>query len=782
MQKKIVRFKIFLVDFADVRAPGGYTQDFVRRMIFTSTPPKETPDSHKDPLEASIYQYFFASSDSYLRIAGAVQDWVNSNLNSRDIPHWNRNTMTHPRRANPPDAKVDWGASWPIVVAETLRAGGFTTANFPSASDLRDAVMRLPDGRTADKLVFLHTDVSGGGVKRGFSSLRSLLQEMSRKNVNNRTLPNSTRAWSSLWDSAWSGLPGFLVTPVVTANQTGPRADGTYAAPAPGATDLRMEAFSILVHEFGHLAVGLPDLYGETYGPWGNMCVMGGPYSSTHTTMPVGSYARERLGWLSWTWRSRANHRLHLRPYETHNEAVRLTNGAPGSDQYLVLSNRADRAYQRFAAPTDNGRGLLAYRLDEHGRTRMRGRKARTVRKVTSLVRNARGGNNASVLWKQGETIGAGPAAIFNGPATLRNGRGELWFTLKNVANDSGDITADLELEALHLLGDYHRATWHGIAPGETPIELAHDQFAGPDGHVILQRERMPVAGTEGWGLYLHPRWHNEGRIRGRYPIGAMAAGPKVLYAKLGMADEATGSNGARMIFRSGSERHHINLRPGDFREICVEFVKPGSQFEVEVQARGSARRDWVYIIDGWLVPAAPRIFDFIAEAGSATWSSGRGAINMGAGGSNGEVSARSWQRLHTGVIHFGQTLFTHPDWSANGFVQGEWTDLSVPEAGAFIRGLLGWDHGRSVTNNGIEVTVRWRVNGTANWTDLIKDAQFDYGGTSGPRVNRDLMSLELALPAAAQKRDIDIQVRVEADGSSGQDWVRWLQLAMTSA
>lgn len=782
--KTIVRFKVFLIDFADTRAPATFSPNWIQDQLFSSTPAMSTPDSNADPLEGTVYQFFFANTDGWLRVEGAVIPWAQSAFNNRDIPHWNKATMTLPNSV-PANQQVDWGESWPVIVAEALRNNGFVSSRFPNAQALRTAILALPNGTPADRLVFLHTDVSGGGVRRSFGDLNNILQRMSSANVNSRTRPDNNQPWSTLWDNGWAGLPDFLATPILSWNQGGIRADGTYPAPV-GTPTPRMEGFSILLHEFGHLALDLADYYGAKYGPWGNMCIMGGPRTETNFHPHFSSLALHETGYLSFVNHSRENHRLHLRPYETHRQAVRLTNGPPRSQEWLVLSNRRDLSYRRFQAPLDGGPGVFAYRWDPYGRTRMLFG-GNPVRKCSGVVRLNADASNANVLWKLGETIGATPANIFEGPATLRNGRGELWFTLDQVTTDGDDLYADIKLQAIHLLTDYHHATWTGEGPNVSPVPLAHDRFGGPDGHVILQQDKQPVRGVGGLGLYMHPRWIQNGRVRGRYPLASMPAGPLTLYAKVGMADDATESDGVRMIFSSGSDTHAIRLEPGELKQICVDFAAPGAHLDVIVESDGNATRDWAYLVDAWLVPDAPRTYDFLANVDDATWASRTGALTVNAAGSNqGEVSTKSWRALHTGVVYFGRTMFTHVNWANDGFVRGTWSSILVPPGGAFVRGALGWADKRRVTSNGVEITVDWRTSatgaaGAGPWQTLLDKAQYDMTSTKiGP--DNDLMYMELPLPAGANGNMCDFRFRVDADGSSTQDWVTWVKLALTTA
>ena len=212
-----------------------------------------------------------------------------------------------------------------------------------------------------------------------------------------------------------------------------------------------------------------------------------------------------------------------------------------------------------------------------------------------------------------------------------------------------------------------------------------------------------------------------------------------------------------------------------------MEFSDPGAALDVSVHAAGSATRDWVYILDGWLVPDAPRVFDFLSNLTSASWSSAAGALTVnGPGSDRGEVSSRTSRTLHNEVRYYGRTVFTHPDWNPTGFVRGVYSGVAVPAEGALIRGALGWARGRRVTSNGVEITVRWRPTGDSDWQTLVDQAQYDLNNETGPK--NDLMYLEIPLPSAAEGTDADFLFQVDTDGESAQDWVTWVKLALTSA
>ncbi len=781
-EKKRIYFKVFLIDFADVRAPSGFNQNFVEKILFSSDPPSTAPDQINSPIVTSAQQYFHASSDFFLSLRGEATEWIHSDLNNRDIPHWMRSMQ----KAEDNGPMTDWGESWPVIVAEALRGKNFTSSNYSSPQELRNDVLALPNGRKADKLVFLDSDVSGGGVKRHFSQLKRSLDLMSHSRIRNNTLPTSNQPWNSLWDPAWNALPPFLVTPILSLNWSGSNRnqDGTYPTPPPSNNDVpKMSAFDVILHELGHLAVNLPDLYKNMYGPLNGTCIMG--YSKkTHFPPPFSSLARWKSDWLEYRDYSRNDHSIRLRPYESHNDAIRITNGAPSQWHYLCIANREILDYHSDPTrkPTSKGRGVLIYRKDLGGRRTRTVRGGKVIRLYTSYLRDAR--YTYHKIWEPGDTIGSIPPnnQFYSRPTTLRNGRGELWYTLDEVKADEDDLIVNLNCKAKHLLEDFHHATWTGEA-GNRAVPLKLDAFGGPDGHVALQDKSMEVNGESGRVLYLHPMWNNNGRIRGVYDISDMEDGPKRLYLKLGMPDEARGSNGVRVHFESGPDKYSVNLEPGVYKERVIDFRDPGDTFTVLVETRGSARKDWFYILDGWIVPTAPRIYDFISRASNALWKTDDGRLSFGEEGQpKGEVSVRGWMPLHTGITYGPKVLFTHPNWDENGFVEGNYFKIPVPTNGAMFRAHLGWHDGRRVTSNGVRVSVS--VKKGTNEYKVIENAQYDLyeeGSTREDQKNA-MMFIEEPIPKEVWGDEVNFIIRVDADGSSAQDWLAWTEMAMTEA
>ena len=408
--------KVFLADFDDVPHPERYTPEYYRELFFGLGSPRATPEGR--PLSGSVREYFRDLSNGTLDVQGEVADWVRIPRKITKVPHWH-------------SGMKPFGESWPVIVAETLRANGIGGAN------ARDQVL-LADGRRPDLLVFLNTDWGIGGVNRGWGQLRDVLGKMKL---------------SELWDEGWGKLPSPLSCFSATIWRKAPRpgGDGTIDK-VPQDADLELFPLSIMMHEMGHQLAGWPDLYTPSYAPWGVFDLMGGPAASTHYPMTVSAYLRVRSGWMQYTDLPLADHPgLVLHPLETAEEAFRLPQG-PGQES-LVIENRRELHYPRDYSqpPDDRGARLLAYRVDPAGRHRAASR-GRVVSRRTTVIRRS---GSYGELW-------GGPDQPTLSAATRpssRNSLGELWWELLDIAPQADQsLQLDARCRAVDLSGEMRAA------------------------------------------------------------------------------------------------------------------------------------------------------------------------------------------------------------------------------------------------------------------------------------------------------------------------------------
>ncbi|HQK94351.1 MAG TPA: hypothetical protein PLD23_12640, partial [Armatimonadota bacterium] len=105
--------KVFLADFEDIPHPDSYTREYFDRLFFGLGEPRQTPEGRR--LAGSVREYFLNVSEGRLDVGGEVTEWVRIPRQITQIPHWK-------------GGMEPFGESWPVIVAETLRAHGIVGA------------------------------------------------------------------------------------------------------------------------------------------------------------------------------------------------------------------------------------------------------------------------------------------------------------------------------------------------------------------------------------------------------------------------------------------------------------------------------------------------------------------------------------------------------------------------------------------------------------------------------------------------------------------------------
>ena len=797
-----VSFKVFLTEFPDLRAPKEYTPEYIQELFFGHSIPEKSPAPDHPIIGSTLYQYFASQTDFNLIIEGHVEDWVRSRIKIVDIPAI--------------DSGENFTEPFAAGVAETLIAHGFTSKNYPDPKDLKKAVYSLPGGKLADQLVFLSPTFlnDGGGGERRFKGMKNILENTSKNDRDHKYIRNTRKKWITLWDRNWNNLidptddghkatDRFFIASILNAKnywKVTKDSNGFWDenAKLPKASDLRLTATSVLVHEYGHLILNLPDLYNQHYTNWGVFALMS---SSPNTYYPpiLSSYSRNLSGLLKFTEKEIDDEMFALHPLETNNEAVRVLNGVPGSDFYIALENRDELHYGTNPSrpPTSNGRMLLAYHLDRYGRHYHSYKpEDERVRKITNVIRKSK---NYGEAWKSGQKITGSPADKINRDyfSTTRNPLGELWWEINKIEEKDGSLLISKETAAIDLVNEYHTAKWFGMDLfgsfffGKKEI-LKPDKSGGKKGHVMMVSS-TPKIKNKVWGksLYLHPLWDKNSAVRGTYDLSKINNNSFRLYAEIAIPDEVTGTDGVTVIFKTENEATSYKLllhpRRGKSRMLSVDFP-PAKKFTIEIQSGGSAHKDWVYLKNAWLVPTPPVIFDCVKNSGSAAWKTGAGKLIFNERNkSKGEISYREVEKLHDGKMHRA-CLFTHPNWSDDGYIEGVWKNIDVPARGAYLRASIGWHHGRRVTDDGVKISIFTKKSSSTRWELLIKgvDLRLYENNSIDPFKKNDLIHLALAIPHNNRKAKHDIKIRIDAsidsNGSAAQDWVVWRSLSLTAA
>ncbi|QZZ20977.1 hypothetical protein J5X98_00195 [Leptothermofonsia sichuanensis E412] len=756
-EKKDKVVRVFPVRWADLRNPQNYTREFFQQYFFSVGESFNNPDGN--PMPGSIFDYFYGISDGYLRISGQVDDWIDNPLRVTQTGHW-YGGLTGFRAGDP---TMEAG-----IVAPTLRAKGIRTLD-----DLR------VNGRVPDVLVFFHIDVwAGGGATRSMADVRRILQDQGRMDL-----------WDSAWD-AWLGMDVILVPCTYQNPDPHPRPDGTFDR-VPNLSELRWAPYSALAHEFVHaLTKQQWDLYNGEW-QWGTWFELMSYSVKTDYPVYMSSYVQERSGWFNITDMPRHTHRgLILDPFETHNVAYRFQNGPMENPETLVLENRTRWDYNQ-TPPTQLSNGLFAYRIDPKRRQSVRDRFRRSsfVISRSGAWREIWGIPEAPELTGQGADLG-----------NSLNHLGELWWEFRNIRLlEDGAVEFDAIFQPINLIRQYTSATWTN-SEGKL---LKPDKFFGSQGHVMLVNRSLPIEQGRRYNhvLSLHPNWVANGKIKGRYSLRIPATGAR-LYLTVALSEQASGSDGFifRVIAHGSPDRVMADTTLNADRNIRLvvvdlsDFRGSTRDITLEVDAGANAYRDWAYLLEAYLVPTSNLIYNFIDQAPFAIWRSNGGTVPFNvAGQPQGEASKRERAKLQNGALYGGDVLFTHPAWQNDGFIEGVFS-LTLPGEASVFRAEVGFDENRVVTDNGARVMLFF-VSGSGTETLLLGDTIND-GGV--PRKRGFLLErspaigevglhqnpvTSIAIPIPAHLRGVRGQfiLRVDADGSAGQDWVWWTMARLTT-
>lgn len=562
--RREVLLKVFLADFDDIPHPASYTQAYFDRLFFGLGEPRQTPEGHG--LAGSVREYFLNVSEGRLDIGGEVTEWVRIPREITKIPHWK-------------GGMEPFGESWPVIVAETLRAHGIVGGE-------AEKKVRLADGRAPDLLVFLNTDWGVGGVNRGWDRLKEVLETM---------------GLGGLWDDAWTGLPSPYSSYSATIWRGAPPTDKTGVIDrVPAETDLELFPLSIMMHEMGHQLAGWPDLYGPSFEPWGVFDIMGGPAASTHFSMAPSSYLRESSGWMAFTDVPRCSRRgLQLWPLDTHRMALRFPQGP--AQESIIAEARSYLTYpgDYGTPPEDHGQRLLLYRLDPAGR-RVMMYGDQPCQKITTVIRRP---EHYGEMWGEGAftevTAGTVPSS--------RNSLGELWWEFRGISPGADRaITFDAECAAVDLIERYTEAEWadgdgapvEAGVMGRRDAQVAIHSVPRADGS--HQRHLLLAAGPGG-------------AVRGTYR--AASPSPRRLYLVVAVREGATRPVVLSVVAAGEETAFELGPEWGDQdRLVVVEVPAAAESVSVGVQASGEQPAE-VDVREAWLVGLPPTALDCVDTA-----------------------------------------------------------------------------------------------------------------------------------------------------------------------
>ncbi|MBL7223007.1 MAG: hypothetical protein ISS72_04065 [Candidatus Brocadiae bacterium] len=689
--------KVFLADFNDVPHPGRYTREYFDALFFGIGRPRRTPEGR--PLAGSVREYFFDLSEGRIDIEGEVADWVRIDRDITRVPHWKR-------------GMTPFGESWPVIVAETLRANGVVGEGAKEK-------LRLRDGRMPQLLVFLNTDWGVGGVNRGWPKLKEVLHRMKL---------------GHLWDEAWLSLPSPYSSYSATIWRKAPRSktDGTIDK-VPPADELELFPLSIMMHEMGHQLAGLPDLYGPAYEPWGVFDLMGGPAARTHYSMTVSAYLRERKGWLRYTEMPRRTARdIVLWPLESHKQALRF---AQGPDQESIVAAtrwRLEYPHNYSQPPANKGPRLLLYRVDPAGRRRIL-HANRSQRKITTMIRRP---EHYGEVWGEGKhteiTAATGPSS--------RNSLGELWWEFRGIRpGANGEMRLDAECRAVDLVQTTHRAEW--TADGAEPVALG--KLTPRGAHAVICTR--PASDDEHRARVLHCQTQPGQALTGRFRLPAR--GPQRLYATVALPD----AGAAEVIFsvQASGPATTVRLDAAVRRTTVVaDLMAFSGDVALSVRPVGKGATARLEIAEAWLVgiPAAEADLVLLKPA-----SASPGLLAEGAA------------RLKDG-LHYGPRVAQIRLGGAHGKKWvGEWR-VTTPAGPSTLRALVGLSEGCPA---GSRARVTLAAKHLERQWPLLRDLELLARGQEDARSDANLPAvIEALLPAALHGKEITVRLEASAVGA----------------
>ena len=167
-------------------------------------------------------------------------------------------------------------------------------------------------------------------------------------------------------------------------------------------------------------------------------------------------------------------------------------------------------------------------------------------------------------------------------------------------------------------------------------------------------------------------------------------------------------------------------------------------------------------------------VYDFMAGAAGARWTTGAGVIPFGGSTSDNRGFAvfQTNVTLEDGAV-YSRVLETHPQWINNGWISGQFPnatdDIHIP-AGAKFKAKVGFMDGLSVTDG---VYFRLRFYDGSTW--------YHFPSVSGIHCTDEgaLNDLNIDLSSIAGKSGSAF-LQVDAGASSVQDWAVWVNPVIT--
>ncbi|OHB60209.1 MAG: hypothetical protein A2Y12_10290 [Planctomycetes bacterium GWF2_42_9] len=250
--------------------------------------------------------------------------------------------------------------------------------------------------------------------------------------------------------------------------------------------------------------------------------------------------------------------------------------------------------------------------------------------------------------------------------------------------------------------------------------------------------------------------------------------------ARLGFANGAQGTDGvgAELYVVSGGVGASIYYTTAtydgklDFMSADLSAYK-GQTIEIHLVAYAltTTANDWACWTEAQIVGYTPEtVYDFVANAGKASYSTGAGAIPWGNANANGHCYINTSSLLEDSQSY--TYLFTHPDYGAasSHFINATFTNVIVPNNVADVQftAKVGFASGASGTD-GVTFNVY-----------VIRDAQYTLLCTKTKTYDGTLATITGNL-SGYQGQNITIMLAVSPGATVTNDWASWATAKITA-
>jgi len=166
---------------------------------------------------------------------------------------------------------------------------------------------------------------------------------------------------------------------------------------------------------------------------------------------------------------------------------------------------------------------------------------------------------------------------------------------------------------------------------------------------------------------------------------------------------------------------------------------------------------------------AVEKVYDFVANASSASWKSGDPYTNLSFPGNinddEGFACYRTNIKMENGIT-YSKVLETHPKWVDDGWIDGTYTIGHTIKPGEHFYARVGFIQNANAGDVYFTVYLNL-VGGYPTWTK-IANVHDTYDGK--------IKIIDINLEQYSGKKANYLWVEVDANGSAAQDWATWVE------